>query len=54
METGDEKDASRQWRDLNLPFYGHQLVFTILRASFGQPDKHETASAVAQQNDSFR
>lgn len=30
----DEDEAAHCWRDLDVAFYGHQLIYTILLAAF--------------------
>lgn len=37
--TGDAAEAARCWRDLDVSFYGHQLVFSILVNAFEAPAK---------------
>jgi hypothetical protein len=38
---GDEEEAARCWRDLDVSFFGHQLVFSILLAAFEMPSKED-------------
>ena len=38
---GDEEEAARCWRDLDVTFFGHQLVYTILLEAFETPAKEE-------------
>lgn len=39
LTNEDENEAARCWRELDVSFYGHQLVFTILLAAFEFPQK---------------
>ena len=41
LVSKDENEAGRCWRELDVSFYGHQLVFTILVAAFELPAKSE-------------
>lgn len=38
---GDEEEAAHCWRDLDVTFFGHQLVYTILLAAFENPAKED-------------
>ena len=41
LASKDEDEAGRCWRELDVSFYGHQLVFTILVAAFEFPAKSD-------------
>lgn len=41
LASKDEDEAGRCWRELDVSFYGHQLVFAILVAAFEFPAKSE-------------
>jgi hypothetical protein len=37
----DEEEAAHCWRELDVSFFGHQLVFTILLEAFETPGKED-------------
>ena len=41
LESKDEGEAARCWRELDVSFYGHQLVYSILATAFEVPAKSE-------------
>ena len=41
LDSNDEGEAAKCWRDLDVSFYGHQLVYAVLLAAFEFPAKSD-------------
>ena len=41
LASKDEDEAGRCWREMDVSFYGHELIFAMLVAAFENPAKSE-------------
>ena len=48
LVSSDAEEAARCWRDLDVSFFGHQLVFTILVAAFEAPAQAQLLQQLIQ------
>ena len=48
LASSDAEEAARCWHDLDVSFFGHQLVFTILVAAFEAPAQAQLLQQLIQ------